>query len=137
MTLLVDANVAIKWVIDEEGSDAARDLILSDALAAPELLFAECANALRTKVRQGYLSAPLARAAMAQIEASPIRTVPIKPHASAALEIALDLASSAYDALYLAVALAERATLVTADARLARAAAGHPLYGGAIMLLQA
>jgi predicted nucleic acid-binding protein len=41
MTVIVDASVALKWVIEEEGSQAARTLLLDEPLAAPDLLIVE------------------------------------------------------------------------------------------------
>jgi predicted nucleic acid-binding protein len=137
MTAIVDASVAIKWVIEEEHSTAARDLVVNELLAAPDFVFIECANVLRTKVKRGELLASLAREALARIEATPIRAIPVRPHAVAAHVIAVELESSAYDALYLAVALAERATLMTADARFARLVQAHPIYAGSVRLLGA
>ena len=136
MTAIVDASVAIKWVIEEDGTEAARSLALSEPLAAPELLFIECANVLRTKVRYGELAPELARGAMASILATPIRSVPIKLHAAAAHAIAVELGTGAYDSLYLAIALTERAQMVTADARFARIAAAHAVYASSVRLLQ-
>ena len=34
MTLVIDASVALKWVIEEDGSDAAVALLVADVLAA-------------------------------------------------------------------------------------------------------
>ena len=135
MTWIVDASVALKWVIEEDGSDVARDLIVHDALAAPDLLFIECANVLWTKARRSQLSADVARAAFAAIEAMPIRSIPTRLHAAAAQAIAFDLGQTAYDSLYLAAAVAERATLVTADEAFVRAAMDHPVYRSSVQLL--
>ncbi len=49
MTLVIDASVALKWVIDEDDSEAAQELVSDHALAAPELLLIECANVLWTR----------------------------------------------------------------------------------------
>lgn len=43
--LVIDASIAIKWVIEEEGTNEALAL-RNQALAAPDLLIAECANIL-------------------------------------------------------------------------------------------
>lgn len=137
MTVVVDASLAIKWVIEEDGSDAARKIAASEVMTAPELLLIECANVLRTKTRFGQVSADAARQALFALEATPIRLTPIRPHVAAAHAIALELNRSAYDSLYLAVALAERATLVTADLKFARAAAAHPVYGALVRPLAA
>lgn len=54
-TIVVDASVAIKWVVEEEGSDAAAALADQD-LTAPSLLMVECANVLWVKARRGELT---------------------------------------------------------------------------------
>jgi len=135
LTIIVDASVALKWVLDEEGSQAARALVVSESLAAPDLLFIECAKVLWVKARRGNISAADAKAAYAAIEATPIRPVPAHLYAAAALSIAFDLDQTAYDSLYLAIALAERATLISADAAFIRAAAAHPLYRASVRQL--
>jgi predicted nucleic acid-binding protein len=135
VTVIVDASVALKWVIPEAGAEAARRLIAGEVLAAPDLLFVECANVLLVKARRGQLTPEDARAAMQAIESAPIRPVAIHPHAAAAQAIAFELQHPAYDCLYLAVALAERARLVTADEAFARAALAHPVYRNAVSLL--
>ncbi len=53
MTVIVDASIALKWVIEEDGSDAAGALLLEQLLAAPVLLTIECANGLWAKARRG------------------------------------------------------------------------------------
>ena len=45
---IVDASVAVKWVVDEQFSDAAR-LLAGARLYAPDLLYIECANILWKK----------------------------------------------------------------------------------------
>ena len=49
--LVIDASVAVKWVIEEEDTTQALAL-RGRALAAPDLLIAECANILWKKVRR-------------------------------------------------------------------------------------
>jgi predicted nucleic acid-binding protein len=135
MTVIVDASVAMKWLLVEDGSETANQLIVDEILAAPDLLFIECANVLRTRTRAGALTRESAREALATLDAIPIRTLPIRPHVAAAHAIALELDRSAYDSLYLAVALAERATLITADLKFANAALAHPVYSSTLRVL--
>lgn len=52
MSLIVDASVAAKWVLDEAGSDEARAL-LTQTVAAPDLIYAEVFNAVHKRVRRG------------------------------------------------------------------------------------
>ena len=53
--LVINASIAIKWVIEEEGTKEALAL-RNQPLAAPDLLIAECANILWKKVRRRKLS---------------------------------------------------------------------------------
>ena len=135
MTVIVDASVAPKWVLTEDGTDRARALITQSPLAAPDLLWIECTNVLWVKARRGQITAQDARAACAAIAGTPIRVVRAEPLVADALDIALELKHAAYDCLYLAAALAERCVLVTADATFATKAAEQVRFAGTVRLL--
>src|SRR5437660_454434 len=76
MTLVIDASVALKWVIEEEDSPAAMALLLGEPLAAPDFLAIECANVLWSKARRGDMSGQDARAGLAAILATPVQLLP-------------------------------------------------------------
>jgi hypothetical protein len=52
-TLVVDASIAVKRVVEEDGTPQALALRKRAKLIAPELLVAECANILRKKKSSG------------------------------------------------------------------------------------
>ncbi len=89
---------------------------------APDLVYAEVANALCLYVRAGKSSAAQAQRSLAAIARLPLTIHALSLLAQPALAVALETGLSAYDACYLVLARAGRAVLVTADRRLAEAA---------------
>jgi predicted nucleic acid-binding protein len=138
-TLIVDASVAIKWVVEEQGSAAAVALRSRARLAAPELLVPECANILWKKVQRGELTSDEAALAARLLERSGVRLIPMAGLLEPITRLALELSHPAYDCAYLAVAIREGARLVTADSRLLRLLAerGSPDLSGACVALSA
>jgi len=117
--LVVDASVAVKWVVPEQGSKEA-ELLLDHGLVAPDLLFAECANILWKKVRRGELTGDEAEIAGQTLEQADLTIVSARAYVIRATTIAVELDHPAYDGIYLAVAEALQLRLVTADDRLIR-----------------
>nr|WP_274390059.1 type II toxin-antitoxin system VapC family toxin [Azospirillum doebereinerae] len=117
--MVVDASVAIKWIIDEEGSPAALAL-RRHRLAAPDLWVAECANILWKKVRRGELSGDEAVLAARLLARAEVELAPMRSYLEAATAIAVALDHPAYDCVYLAMAEAAEMPFVTADERLLR-----------------
>ncbi|MGH7893075.1 MAG: type II toxin-antitoxin system VapC family toxin [Candidatus Binatia bacterium] len=119
MTWVVDASVAVKWVVPESLSEHADRLLGSeDPLMAPDLLMIEAANALWKKARRAELSAAEAARALDVLTSSGIVVCQAQPLLGRALAMAQRLDHPVYDCVYLALAERERATLVTADERL-------------------
>jgi predicted nucleic acid-binding protein len=118
-TLVIDASVAVKWLIAEMHSNVAR--ALADAgtdLIAPDLILAEVANALWRSVRMGRLTSSAAARAVDVLPPAFSRLVSAEPLLRRAFALAASIDHPVYDCLYLALAEREAADLVTADARL-------------------
>lgn len=119
MTVVVDASIAVKWVIPEVLSDRADALRgQADHLLAPDLLLAEAANALWKKLIRREITAREAAQALDLLMASGLDLRPSAPLLGRALELARRLRHPVYDCVYLTLAQGEGATLVTADQRL-------------------
>jgi predicted nucleic acid-binding protein len=134
VSVVIDASVAVKWVLSEAGSESA-DSLLDDELIAPVFWLVEAANALWRRARLGQIEIEEAQARLAELEVAPVASLGIGPYLSPALSIALELGQPIYDCLYLAVALAHGTHVVTADRRFAAATlSAHP---GRVRLLGA
>lgn len=123
MALVVDASVALKWVLPEPETERALALIESDRLIAPDFLYLECANVLARDVRRGVLPVAAAEEALAALQGVALQVSPILDLIGPAYGLATALGQTVYDCLYLALAQAEGAVLVTADRRFAEACA--------------
>jgi predicted nucleic acid-binding protein len=120
ITLVVDASIVVKWVIEEEGTPQALALRGRAKLIAPELLVAECANILWKKVRRNELSNDEALLAARLLQAADVELLPTRSLLEAATRIAIGLDHPAYDCLYLTLAAENGCPFVTADERLLR-----------------
>jgi predicted nucleic acid-binding protein len=117
-TLVVDASIVVKWVVEEEGTLQALALRGRAKLIAPELLVAECANILWKKARRNELSRDEALLAARLLQAADIELLPTRSLLEAATRIAIELDHPAYDCLYFALAVEKGCQFVTADERL-------------------
>lgn len=119
--VVVDASAALKWILDEDGQNAALSLLDEDVLHAPDFLLVEVANVLWSKVRRRILDRAQADAAYDAIAAVPIAYTSVAELTVPARSLAHALDLSVHDALYAALAQRLRCALATADVRLAGA----------------
>jgi len=121
-TLVVDASVAIKWILPE--SDTERALRVQESfqndeidLIAPFLVVSEVANVLWKRQRRGDLDAAAARRCFLQFLQDSPMLLDSAVVSNAALGLAVAHGRPFYDCLYLAWALEQRCDLLTADER--------------------
>ena len=117
-TLVIDASIAIKWVVEEDGTDLALALRQKARLMAPDLIVAECANILWKKVQRKELSNDEALIAARLLQSAEIELVPSRALLESATRMAIELDHRAYDCLYVALAVENGCRFVTADERL-------------------
>lgn len=115
MNFVVDASVAVKWLVDEDGSEAALRLLDEHQLAAPDLLISECANIFWKKVRRNELTREEASVAARLMQGVGLQLLPTRHLLETATLLAIDVDHPACDCVYLALALERGWPFVTAD----------------------
>ena len=135
MTLVVDASVALKWVLAEPGQ-AAADALLDEDLIAPSLWLLEAANALWRRNLRGEISAGEAEERLSELFNAPVTSIPIEDDLSMAAALAQRLGHPVYDCLYLALAIREQTHVVTADRRFWAVAQTVPDLMDSVRLLE-
>lgn len=135
MTLVVDASVVVKWAIPEVHATSARRLLVADEpLLGPTILPLEIGNILWKKARRRELTEREATQALHRLVGE-VRVEDGYPDLlDAALHLAIRYERSLYDALYVALALAEDCQFVTADRRLYNAMA--PAFPGTMLWVE-
>lgn len=115
---VVDTSVAVKWFMSESYSDDARKLLDGDyELLVPDLIFPEFGNVLWKRVRAGEVTIDESNTVLSTLLKLPLRIFQSNDLVIPALEIANRTQRTVYDAIYLALAMREKASLVTADSR--------------------
>jgi predicted nucleic acid-binding protein len=124
---VLDASVAVRWLLAEPGFEKAEQLVLNarnglDELIAPDFFLAECGHALFRAERKNNIAAGEARRLLTIL----IHDLPdlhpsheLVPRAAA---ICQHLRKSFYDCLYMALAEREQIQFITADTKLVTAA---------------
>ncbi len=122
--LVVDASVALKWVLRDEEATLQADALLNDLLAgrvslfAPSLFDYEITNALKVTVAKGRMTESKAQTALADFRLYSIERMDFPPVQDAAFKFALQYNRSAYDSAYVALAQSLGGWLFTGDKRL-------------------
>ena len=134
---VVDASVVLKWFVPEIHSDAARRLLAAThQFLSPDLLFPEVGNAIWKKVRRGELTAKEGQRLAADFSSVAVETVSTRGLMIDAHALAVTTGLTVYDAMYLALAIRLKTDLVTADDRLSRTVAAHPMTATHVRLVQ-
>ncbi len=134
MSLVIDASVALKWVLDEPGG-AEAEALLDEALIAPGLWLIEAANALWKRAGRGEISLDEAAERLQALLNAPVATPRAEDDLASALSLASQLAHPVYDCLYLALAIREDTQVVTADTRFFAVAERHAVSRGRVRLI--
>ena len=132
-TFVVDASVAAKWVLPgakEPLADQAERLLHAYAMGSvqilvPDLFWLEIGSFFWKASRRGEIKPELARQGLETMLNRGLPTVPTRSLLPQALGIAMDCDRTVYDSVYVALAVATRSELITADERLANALAAR------------
>ena len=111
-TLVVDASIAVKWVVEEDGTAQALALRQRSKLIAPQLLVAECANILWKKVQREELLKEEALLAARLLQGAEIELLPMQSLLEAAVRMSIEIDHAAYDCVYLALAIDNKCQLL-------------------------
>jgi len=119
LILVVDASAAVEYLLQTTIGQRVGGLLQEADLVAPELLDVEVLAVLRREVLAGRLAERRAREAVVDLRDWGVERIAHRPLLERAWELRGHV--TAYDALYVVVALTRSAPLVTADGPLSRA----------------
>ncbi|MFH1739892.1 MAG: type II toxin-antitoxin system VapC family toxin [bacterium] len=118
-SFVVDASVAVKWLLPEVHSEAATRLLKPEyAFFAPDLLYAEVGNALWKRRQRDEITNTDIVAALKTLDTAPIEIYPSRMLLQLAMEIGCRIQRTIYDSIYLSLAALYECRMVTADRKL-------------------
>lgn len=131
-TGVIDTSALIKFVLPEDHSDTARNLIeqhISSVLelSAPEYILVEAANVLWKRVSRNDLLIGEAAQAMHELRRVDLVLIPESQLLDDALLLAAEINIAVYDALFCVLAQRQQAPLITADLPLVRRLGSSPI----------
>ncbi len=133
MDYVIDASVAAKWCLPavQEPLIAEANELLSRQVEGrvrflvPDLFWAEMGNILWKAVRVGRCTRQFAESSLGQLKQRQLPTISSEGLVEQAFGIAVTYGRSAYDSIYVALALETGGQVVTADEKLANALASR------------
>ena len=117
--IIIDASVAVEYLLRTPIGLTVADVIENATLAAPELIDAEILSVLRRGVLNGQIEEARAGMVVDDLIRWPVDRVSHRTLAPLAWQYRQNV--SAYDAFYVAAARARGSPLITTDGRLSRA----------------
>lgn len=116
--MILDASVAVEWLVPEDHSETAAALVGQTDIFVPTLFHSEVANALWKKARRNEIRLEEIIAHLAEVPLL-VTTLDETEAMPRALAMAADLEHPVYDCVYLALAEARDDFVLTADLRFA------------------
>lgn len=133
--IVVDASVAVKWSVAEKGDATAKAILQrGESLIAPDFVTFATLNVLRRKCKQGSIGVAQYQAAARDLGHYFDRLVSATELVEHAVELAIKLDHAVYDCAYVACAIRENVTVITADDAFVRKAAAHGFQAHAKLL---
>lgn len=122
---VIDANVAIKWVLPEVHSDRALSLLDNDQdeFLVPDFFFSEITNILWKRIQTRELTLESAVEKLMEIQQVDLLIFDSYNLVAQALGLAAQASQAVYDCVYLALAMNNRCQMITADERFMNALA--------------
>lgn len=138
MSLVLDASAALAWIFERQDSgeveraNRALSYLDQNAAVVPEIWHLEVLNGLVTGRRRGVITVAAVVSFIVKLDRLPIQTdaLPISERKAEIFALAREYELTAYDAVYLDLALRTGGALLSFDRRLTRAqhAAGVPPF---------
>lgn len=123
MAVVVDASAVLDLLLAKPNAPVLRERLRNDELNAPHLIDLEVLQVMRRHTRFGDLDETRALAAIDAHQQLPIKRHPHEPFLGLIWQLRNNF--TAYDAMYVALGITLKATLITADSALARAASPY------------
>ena len=133
MRYVLDASVALKWVLPEKNSDKAFRLLDSyrrrdDEFLAPDFFPVECGHALFRAERRGMLTSGQPARLLTAILLDCPQLHSVRHLLGRSAVICNEMRKGFYDCTYMALAEQEGIPLITADDKLVKASVPHFPY---------